>query len=53
MALAATTWRFNDFSERDYERLYEQLRNSELEVTAYSDLDTLPETPAVTVEIQN
>lgn len=53
VALAATTWRFNDFSERDYERLYEQLRNSELEVTAYSDLDTLPETPAVTVEIQN
>lgn len=53
VALAGSAWRFNDFSERDYERLYEQLRNSELEVGTYSDLDTLPETPAVTVEIQN
>lgn len=53
VALAASTWRFGSFSERDYERLYEQLRNSELEVGTYSDLDTLPETPAVAVEIQN
>lgn len=53
VALAGSAWRFDRFSERDYERLYEQLRNSELEVGTYSDLDTLPETPAVAVEIQN
>ena len=45
VALAGSAWRFDRFSERDYERLYEQLRNSELEVGTYSDLDTLPETP--------
>lgn len=53
VALAGSAWRFSNFTQRTYERLYERLRNSELKVEAYSDMDTLPDTPAVTVEIQN
>lgn len=53
VALAGSTWRFNHFSQRDYENLYEQLRNSDLKVEAYADMDTLPDTPSVTLEIQN
>lgn len=53
VALAGSTWSFSNFSQRDYEQLYQQLRNSELKVEAYADMDTLPDTPAVTVELQN
>ena len=53
VALAGSTWRFNHFSQRDYENLYGQLRNSDLKVEAYADMDTLPDTPSVTLEIQN
>lgn len=53
VALAGTTWRFNNFTQREYERLYERLRNSDLKVEAYADMDTLPDTPSVTLEIQN
>ena len=53
VSLAGSTWRFSNFSERQYERLYEQLRNSDLKVEAYADMDTLPDTPSVTLEIQN
>lgn len=53
VALAGTTWRFSNFSQRDYERLYEELRNSDLKVEAYADMDTLPDTPSVTLEVQN
>lgn len=53
VALAGTTWRFNNFTQRDYERLYEELRNSSLKVEAYADMDTLPDTPSVSLEIQN
>lgn len=53
VALAGSTWRMERFTQRDYERLYEQLRNSELKVETYSDMDTLPDTPSVTLEIQN
>lgn len=53
VALAGSVWRFNNFTQRDYEKLYQQLRNSELKVETYSDMDTLPDTPAVTLEIQN
>lgn len=53
VALAGSTWRFSHFSQRDYENLYEQLRNSDLKVEAYADMDTLPDTPSVTLEIQN
>lgn len=53
VALATTAWRFNNFTEREYERVYEQLRNSELKVESYADMDTLPDTPSVTLEIQN
>ena len=35
------------------ERLYTQLRNSDLKVDAYADMNTLPDTPNVTVEEQN
>lgn len=53
VALAGSTWRFGNFSQRDYERLYDELRNSVLKVEAYADMDTLPDTPSVTIEIQN
>ena len=42
-------WRFDSFTQDDYRTLYEDLRTSVLKVDAYSDLDTLPETPNVTV----
>lgn len=53
VALAGSEWRFSHFTQRDYEQVYEQLRNSELKVEPYADMDTLPDTPSVTVEIQN
>lgn len=53
VALAGSVWRFNNFTQKEYERLYEQLRNSDLKVETYSDMDTLPDTPSVTVQIQN
>lgn len=53
VALAGSAWRFNNFTQNDYERLYEQLRNSELEVEAYADMNTLPDTPLVTVTVEN
>lgn len=53
VALAGSAWRFNNFTQSDYERLYEQLRNSELEVEAYADMDTLPDAPLVTVTVEN
>ena len=46
-------WRFAELSQHDYERLYTQLRNSDLKVDAYADMNTLPDTPNVTVEKQN
>ena len=46
---AGTSWRFESFTQDDYRRLYEQLRTSALKVDAYSDLDTLPDTPNVTL----
>ena len=53
VALAGPHWRFAELSQHDYERLYTQLRNSDLEVDAYADMNTLPDTPNVTVEEQN
>ena len=46
---AGAPWRFDSFTQDDYRTLYEDLRTSVLKVDAYSDLDTLPETPNVTV----
>ncbi len=46
---AGAPWRLESFTQDDYRRLYEQLRTSALKVDAYSDLDTLPDTPNVTV----
>ena len=53
VALAGPHWRFAELSQHDYERLYTQLRNSDLKVDAYADMNTLPDTPNVTVEEQN
>lgn len=53
VALAGATWRMERFTQRDYEQLYDQLRNSELKVGTYSDMDTLPDTPSVVLDIQN
>lgn len=53
VALAGPHWRFAELSQHDYERLYTQLRNSDLKVDAYADMNTLPDTPNVTVEKQN
>ena len=46
---AGAPWRFDSFTQDDYRTLYEDLRTSVLKMDAYSDLDTLPETPNVTV----
>lgn len=46
---AGNPWRFNNFSQDDYRRLYEQLRTSVLKVDTYADLDTLPDAPNVTL----
>ena len=46
---AGAPWRFDSFTQDDYRTLYEDLRTSVLKVDAYSDLDTLPDTPNVTV----
>ena len=48
--VAGTPWRFDSFTQDDYRTLYEELRTSVLKVDAYSDLDTLPDTPNVTVD---
>ena len=53
VALAGPHWRFAELSQHDYERLYTQLRNSDLKVDTYADMNTLPDTPNVTVEEQN
>ena len=53
VALAGPHWRFAELSQHDYERLYTQLRNSDLKVDAYADMNTLPDTPNVTVEEEN
>lgn len=47
--VAGAPWRFDSFTQDDYRTLYEELRTSVLKMDAYSDLDTLPETPNVTV----
>lgn len=46
---AGSPWRFDSFTQDDYRTLYEDLRTSVLKVDTYSDLDTLPNTPDVTV----
>ena len=48
--VAGAPWRFDSFTQDDYRTLYEELRTSVLKVDAYSDLDTLPDTPNVTVD---
>ena len=48
--VAGAPWRFDSFTQDDYRKLYEDLRTSVLKVDAYSDLDTLPDTPNVTVD---
>ena len=53
VALAGPYWRYEQLSQRDYERLYEQLRNSVLKVDSYADMRTLPDTPSVTIDQQN
>ena len=53
VALAGPYWRYEKLSQHDYERLYEQLRNSALKVDSYADMRTLPDTPNVTVDQQN
>ena len=47
--VAGAPWRFDSFTQDNYRTLYEDLRTSVLKMDAYSDLDTLPETPNVTV----
>ncbi len=53
VALAGPHWRFEELSQREYEHLYEQLRNSALKVDSYADMRTLPDTPNVTLDQQN
>ena len=46
---AGSQWRLDNFSQESYRKLYEKLRTSALRVDTYSDLDTLPNTPNVTL----
>ena len=46
---AGSPWRLDNFSQESYRKLYEKLRTSVLRVDTYSDLDTLPDTPNVTL----
>ena len=46
---AGSQWRLDNFSQESYRKLYEKLRTSALRVDTYSDLDTLPDTPNVTL----
>lgn len=44
-----TSWRLDSFTLDDYRSLYEDLRTSVKRVDAYADMETLPDTPDVTV----
>ena len=44
-----TSWRMDSFTLDDYRSLYEDLRTSVKRVDAYADMETLPDTPNVTV----
>ncbi len=44
-----TSWRLDSFTLEDYRSLYEDLRTSVKRVDAYADMETLPDTPNVTV----
>ena len=44
-----TSWRLDSFTLDDYRSLYEDLRTSVRRVDAYADMETLPDTPNVTV----
>ena len=44
-----TSWRLDVFTLDDYRSLYEDLRTSVKRVDAYADMETLPDTPNVTV----
>lgn len=44
-----TSWRLDSFTLDDYRSLYEDLRTSVKRVDAYADMETLPDTPNVTV----
>ena len=47
--MAGSQWRLDNFSQESYRKLYEKLRTSALRGGTYSDLDTLPDTPNVTL----
>ena len=53
VALNADTWNLSTFTAKDYEQLYENLRNSTWKVDNYADMNSLPGTPDVAVEQQN
>lgn len=53
VGLSMTSWRFAQYTLDEYESLYEQLRTSAVKVERYSDMGSLPQTPSVTVTIQN
>ncbi len=53
VGLPTLEWRFTNFTTEDYAALYERIRTSDVKVERYSDSDNLPETPNVTVSIQN
>lgn len=46
---SGTSWRLDSFTLDDYRSLYEDLRTSVKRVDAYADMETLPDTPNVTV----
>lgn len=51
--VAGDPWRFEDFSASDYEKIYLALREGTAKAESYADMETLPDTPSVTVEQMN
>jgi basic membrane protein A len=53
VALSGTEWRFSNFTQEAYTTLYEKLFNAQIKVERFSDTNTTPDTPNLTVDFQN
>ena len=51
LGLPLLNWRMTDFSQREYEKLYNELHEGSVKVERLSDVSSLPETPNVAVDI--
>ena len=51
VGLPQVNWRMTEFTQREYEKVYNDLHDSVTKVERLSDISTLPETPNVAVDI--